>query len=133
MTIAQQTQIEQSIDPARPHTLLTGDIRRSGSLVYRYDDTGETVSVPNIWYNQPFDARVSVVRWDAEKQAEHAAQIKKYPPFGLSPSAVADLARRYLERAARIRAEAARMEAAGECSRPVAASRIPLNYGDNVR
>lgn len=123
----------QSVDPDRPHTLLTENTRFSGSLLYRYDDTGETVSVPNIWYNQTFDARVAYVRYEAQMQDAHAARYENNPPYNITQAAAKDIARRHRERADRIRAEAARMEAAGEAAYPVKASRLQLDYGELVR
>ncbi|MDK9702495.1 MAG: hypothetical protein OEL20_05095 [Sulfuritalea sp.] len=123
---------QQCLDPARPHTLLTEDTRRSGTLPYFYDDTQERVAVPNVWYNQTFQTRVATVRWNAMRVFERAAQIQRSPPYGLTPAAAADIARRYRARGERMRTEADRMEAAGRALHPVAASHLPLNYGDNV-
>ena len=127
------TQFAQGIDTSRPHTLLTSDVTHSGSLLYRYDDTQEMINVPNIWYNQPFQVRVAVVRFEAKDQDERAARLAKFPqPHDLSPAAVAAIVERFHARAARIRAEADKMEAAGDPARPVAASQIELDYGENV-
>lgn len=49
----------QGLDTSRPHTPLTENIQFSGSLLYRYEDTKEEVTVPNIWYNQTFQIRAS--------------------------------------------------------------------------
>jgi hypothetical protein len=55
----------QSIDRSRPRGLLTANPLRSGSLQYRYTDTDETITVPNIWYNQTVESNVSRIRYDA--------------------------------------------------------------------
>lgn len=124
---------EQCIDTDRPHTLLTLDVKTSGSLEYRYDDTLEVVTVPNIWYNQSYQTRIAAIRWEAQVQDEHAVRILRNPPLNCSLVAAADIARRYRARAERIRAEAVRMATAGQASHPVAASRMPLDYGELVR
>lgn len=122
----------QSVDSDRPHTLLTEDTRHSGSLVFRYDDSGELITVPNIWYNQTYLARVSAVRFYAQRQREFADRMMRNPPFQHTQSAVDDIVRRIIQRAERIEAEADRMATEGRDSHPVAASRMQLDYGANV-
>lgn len=117
---------QQGIDSKRPHTLLTIDTRFSGSLSYRYEDTGQVVSVPNIWYNQPYHARVWKLRADAKQQETYALQADKIP-FGCTPEAAAASASYHRERAAEIGAYADRMEAAGSLTHPVAASHMPFS------
>lgn len=121
----------QSLDCTRPHTLLTENPLRSGTLEYRYDDTGEPVLVPNIWYNQTSSMRVGALRFDAKTAEDTAERYERNPPLSLTPQAAANIACRYRERAARIRAEASRMEAAGRASHPVAAARLPVDYGES--
>lgn len=122
----------QSLDASRPHTLLTENPKRSANLVYRYDDTGETALVPNIWYNQTFQVRAEAVRWDAMRAEEKATEYEAGPPYGMSVAAAADIARRYREYAVRIRSEATRIEMAGKSDFPVRAARLDVNYGDVV-
>lgn len=130
---ASKPEFAQSIDADRPHSLLTKNVQFSGSLLYRYDDTQETVTVPNIWYNQTYQVRAESIRWDAKVQDDKAASFAKNPqPCNLSPAAVADIVGRFRARAERIRAEANKMEAAGELNRPVAASNMKIDYGQNV-
>jgi hypothetical protein len=119
---------QQSINQDRPHTLLTVDVKRSGSLLYRYDDNQEVVDVPNIWYNQTYQTRVASVRFDAKIQDEAADSFSRHPPIGLSQSAIDNVVFRYHAKAARIRSEADRMEAEGVMSHPVRASRMQLDY-----
>jgi hypothetical protein len=132
MSINPPPKFEQSIDTTRPHTLLTKNTQSSGSLVYRYDDTLENISVPSIWYNQPYQDRVAFVRWQAELEDERAAKLKKSPPYNMVPARVNELILRHDARATQIRSEAARMLAAGDDRFPVAASLLQLDYGPNV-
>jgi len=118
---------QQTIDANRPHTLLTVDTRSRGTIRYRYDDTLEEIEVPNIWYNQPYTDRAEAVRWQAKLKEEAADRYAKYPPIGQSTADVAIVVEGYRARAARIRAEAARMEMAGSATHPVAASLLRLN------
>jgi hypothetical protein len=131
-TISSSPVFQQSIDAGRPHTLLTKDVRVSGSLEYRYDDTGQRVSVPNIWYNQCYQTRVAAINSQADLCEGQAKQYLKSPPYQVSPDAAANIAQRYKERAARIRIEARRIEAASNRTKPVAASLLALDFGDNV-
>lgn len=123
---------QQAVDAARPHTLLTANPKFSGSLLYRYDDTGETITVPHIWYNVTTPMRVAAVRADAQLAIDNAVRFATNPPFPTSRQAGLDIARRYRARAARIKAEADRMEAAWCSSHPVAAARLELDYGEIV-
>lgn len=127
-----RSDFSQALDFTRPHTLLTENSKRSGNLEYRYDDTGESTLVPNIWYNQTYQVRVEAIRWDAKLADERAAQYDRNPPFGMHPDAAADIARRYRERATRIRAEADKMEVAGKAEFPVQASQVQVDYGPQV-
>lgn len=122
------TNFQQSIDVDRPHTCLTVNPNQSSSLIYRYDDTQEIVTVPNIWYNQTFQTRVVAVRWEAQLKDEAAERFKRTPPLGLSEAAINQIVGRYRAHAVRIRAEADRMEIAGVVTHPVKASHIQLNY-----
>lgn len=129
---AVEARFAQCIDVSRPHSLLTVDPRRSGNLVFKYEDTGEFVRVPNVWYNQTFQVRVSAVLWDADCAEEWAARMLARPPLGLSPAAVSNIAARYRARATQIRGEAQRMAREGSDTHPVAAARMQLDYGANV-
>ena len=122
----------QSIEDTRPHTCLTADTNRNGSLTYRYDDTQEVVTVPNIWYNQTYQQRVVAVRWQAQLKSEAADKFQRYPQLGLSEAAIAQIVARYRAQAVRILAEAGRMEKAAVTTHPVAAARIQLNFSEAV-
>lgn len=123
---------EQSLDVCRPHTLLTLNTKRSGQLLYRYDDSGELIRVPNVWYNQTADVRAAAVRWDAAQQFRMADEIEARPPLDMTRSAAAQIAARYRERGRRIEGEARRMEAASRAGHPVEAARMAMDYGPNV-
>lgn len=122
----------QSVDVTRPHVLLTQDIKGSGTLVYGYADTGETVMVPNVPYNQPAAERVQFMRWQADGVESQAARLQDNPPFGVSPEVARRMVRSRLDRAERIRKEAARVERADRPGHPVEASRLDVDYGPNV-
>lgn len=122
----------QCLDKTRPHTLLTKNSKRMGCLTYRYDDTGDEALVPNIWYNQTYQIRVEAVRWDAGQMIERAVRYETEPPLGMAKWQSDQIAQRYRARAARIYAEADRMEAAGDDKFPVVAACLQLNYGENV-
>lgn len=123
----------QSLDADRAHTLLTKNTKQSGSLEYRYDDTGEIVTVPNIWYNQTFQERVAAVRWDASLEDERATKMEKNPPHNMSRDAVSQIVTRLRAKAILIRSEADRMEAAGRATHPVKASLMQLHYDEDAK
>lgn len=69
----------QSIDRERPRELVLPlfkgepvDPSKMGSLKYRYLDTGETATVPNIWYNQTVEMRLSWWEFEARRTREQA-------------------------------------------------------------
>lgn len=118
-----QANFAQCLDVQRPHTLITDGPNRSGTLEYRYDDTAETVVVPNIWYNQTWQVRAAAARYEASAIDERAHRYEQLPPGGVSPREAADIARRLRIRADRLRADAARMVAERDDARPVLVSR----------
>lgn len=110
----------QGLDSSRPHTLLTEGIKVSGSLLYRYDDTREEVTVPNIWFNQPFQIRAASLRWQAQRQEDAAARYESNPqPYNLEKEKIAAFVDRMRGLAAMMRAKADRLEATGDIFRPV--------------
>lgn len=100
----------QSLDRSRPRELLTGNPLRSGSLEYRYTDTGETTTVPNIWYNQTIEAIVSRIRYDATCHDEKVRQLTESPPIGYSKEAIRREISQYRNRAIIAREAAHRLE-----------------------
>lgn len=69
-------QFMQSLDPTRSVTLVTppGLAKREAQLVYKYDDNGELVSVPNIWYNQTREMRIEHLEW---RTAQEQKQLER--------------------------------------------------------
>lgn len=128
-----QPQFSQSVDANRPHTLLTKNIKHSGYLIYRYDDTQELVQVPHTWYNSHYQSRAEYVRFLAKQEEERATKMERYPPFWISAANALALAQRYRARAARIRAEAEKIEAQADPAYPVQAARLELDFGDPVQ
>jgi len=58
------------LDKDRPHEPLPQPrALKSGTLRYRYTDTGEEVVVPDAWYNQTREMRLAY--WTAEVQQAH--------------------------------------------------------------
>lgn len=127
-----RSRFEQSLDVTRTHVLLTEDCRRSGSLEYEYKDTGERVTLPNVPYNQPAAERVQFIRWQADGVERQAARLQVSPPYGVSEQVARRMVQSRLERAARMRKEAARVQQADRADFPVAASRLSLDFGANV-
>lgn len=124
------TPFQQSLDKARPHTLLTSNPKTCGSLDYRYDDTQETVRVPNIWYNQPSYLIVSYLRWKAQVKDESADSLLKYPPPKLTVEIISNIVNQYRASANLFRSEALRMEEAHIPTHPVVASHLQLNLAN---
>lgn len=89
--------LEQSLDKTRPHQLISSsDPRRGGHLIYRYTDSGQLVSVPNVSYNQTAAVKAAVTR-DAIVQIQGKIDQAKHDPR-LSTHARQDIARRYRDR-----------------------------------
>lgn len=73
----------QSLDRSRPHELLVPMVKgkpqdpsRMGNLTYRYLDTDETVTVPNIWYNQTVAMRLSWWEFAVRRTEQQLAQVR---------------------------------------------------------
>lgn len=125
------TRFDQGVDVRRPHSLASsGSCKWRGSLEYRYEDTQEVVSVPNVWYNQPYWERVSLIRFEARRMDDFADRIRDNPPFHMDADESVAIVLRYRERARRMREAADRMEAAGTKTHPVAASLMQLDFSD---
>lgn len=69
--------------PTFKQTLPDGDwvldlaSRASGQLIYVEKVTGRTVLVPNVWYNQPVEWRIEVMRFYAERSAGNAFKLRQ--------------------------------------------------------
>jgi len=73
----------QSVDRSRPRELLVPEIHglpqnpaHLPDLEYRYLDTHETVTVPNVWYNQTQEMRVEAWAWHVRQYEAHTQQAK---------------------------------------------------------
>lgn len=73
----------QGLDRTRPLTLVPGQ-KRKGSLVWRYDDSQELVTVPDIWYNQPVEWRIEAATWQVKAIREAHSQRKANPPADMN-------------------------------------------------
>ena len=113
---------QQTIDQNRPHTCLTGNTKFSGQLEYRYDDTGETVTVPNIWYNQSYRTRAEASLWEAERKLESALEIETDMRSTLSLESRIQIATRIRVGAAELRELARKLMEAGDDKFPVKAT-----------
>lgn len=49
-----------------PHKLLTDLTQPTDTLTYLYTETNEVVSVPNVWYNQPYHYRMEMLLIEAD-------------------------------------------------------------------
>ncbi|MBV1774324.1 hypothetical protein KSF73_01205 [Burkholderiaceae bacterium DAT-1] len=112
---------ESKLDQERPYELacVPALADTQSRLQYRYLDTGETVEVPNLWFNQTYEIRAR----DFERQAETimvlAEQMARRESHLLTEAQMArketfyrDLAAAYHEQAARFREEGLRHAAA---------------------
>lgn len=109
----------QHLDTARPHQLHSQNPKREGQLRYQYEDTGETVRVPNVWYNQTGQMRVAALRWEAAELREKAERTEKFPDTRLSLAARKQQAARIRARADELLLDADRLAALPEPVRPV--------------
>lgn len=109
----------QSLDRERPHKLLDTtpngqptklEPNRRHQLVYQYTDTGDTVVVPNVWYNQTVAMRSSHTRWLAEQREERVATMRANIPLGWTEWMVENVAVRMLANAAVLREHADKMD-----------------------
>jgi len=71
---------QQAVDHNRNKTLLTINPKKAAQLEYRYTDTGETIVVPNIWYNQTNDMLADAFLFQAEQFIEKAKVLSTTPP-----------------------------------------------------
>ena len=58
-----KTSQEQTLDRTRPHTLLTTNPGKLAFLEYRYEDTLDVVSIPNVAWNQPAELQIQHLEW----------------------------------------------------------------------
>ena len=104
----------QSIDRSRPPVLLTADPNRAPHLRYRYEDTGETVTVPTGWHTLPIESCVESMRFNAETLEARAEELTRNPPRNLPKQLVQRMADRARARALVTRTTAQRLAQEGE-------------------
>lgn len=95
MSPYQRPAFVQSFDKSRPHELLTANASKSGFLEYRMLDSGEVVSVTNVWYTQTAAMRASCLEFQANHALATAQRYESHPPIGCSKTIAAEEARRY--------------------------------------
>lgn len=98
---------QQMLSRKRPHTLLTQDQTATCALVYRYLDTGETATVPNVWYNQPPALRMM---GHAEQVERYAKKLEVNPAKNLTPAENQKLIEQYRQRAQAFRDTAEKLK-----------------------
>jgi hypothetical protein len=73
---------EQSVPPDGNWALVGPYDKRSGQLAYQ-NESGEQIAVPNVWYNQPVEARIEAMEWYAarhdECEATCLAEAERFP------------------------------------------------------
>jgi hypothetical protein len=99
----QKPGFQQTLDRTRPHELLAHAPAFDSTLQYQYLDTGETVTVPNVWYNQPATLRVMATLHQAEVCDRHAKGLELAPVKSLTPAANQKLIEQYRQRAQALR------------------------------
>lgn len=114
MAVPRSPDFDSRLDRTRPRTLLTALRQHAARLRYRYDDTGQTVTVPSLWYNQSIDARVAQLSWDAGQHELHAVRLRRDPPRSLPPQLTRGIADKLMTRALIYREVAKRLEREGE-------------------
>lgn len=74
---------EQSVPPDGNWALVGPYDKRSGILTYEHRETGQRITVPNVWYNQPVEARIETMEWYAarhdECEATCLAEAERFP------------------------------------------------------
>jgi len=91
---------QKAVNHRRNRTLLLTDSKRNANLLeYRYEDTGETIVVPNIWYNQTNDMQSSFLLFQAEQAIEKADVWSKTPPANTSSTTITETIAGYIKQA----------------------------------
>ena len=91
------------LDRSRPSELLTADAQYSITLQYRYLDSGDTVTVPNVWKNQNASLRAAALRARALVLDKSAIALREDPPAGMQQAEAAAAAERVQGEAQRLR------------------------------
>lgn len=106
MTTSNTATRQQEVDTARPHELMTENPEYASQLVYRYADTGEIVTVPNVWYNQTDAYRVMCLLARAEYFRQKAERFIRTPDDRISETGNRQIAQRYRDRASEFESKA---------------------------
>jgi hypothetical protein len=122
--VAKDERFYQSVDVTRPHALLTGNVKFSTWLVYRYTDNGETIIVPNGATNQPGTVRADALRFYADVEEERATKIRNDMRGRAGQAGDHPEVLRRERAAAELRSAAARMVAAYRQDYPVESARM---------
>lgn len=116
----------QFVNVCRPHTLLTEDVESSGTLQYRYGDTQEVVTVPNVRLNQPGSMRVAFLLGQAAFEEAQVNDWMQRVPGRVTKAQAMEHALEHREKAHILRTQADRLTQADSEAHPVATSRLYL-------
>lgn len=110
---AKKVDFQQFLDRKREHALLSADPAAEGMLRYQYLDTGQIVTVPNIWYNQTQASRIAAILYQAEACDRRASDLERAPVKSLSAADNQKLVERYRRQAQTLRMDAEKLKAEG--------------------
>lgn len=97
---------KRSVDRSRPH-ILEGEFNPQAAVfTYRYTDTDERVTVPNIWNNRPQQMLAEAEEQAAVRAEERARRLLESPPPGVEADQVEALASYHRIKAERLRGRA---------------------------
>lgn len=107
----QRPDYRESLDRDRPHELLDEDLKGPTTLApnkrrylrYRYLDTGECITVPNVHYNVTPAMKVADMRWQASEKERKAAALRAKAPEDWTSWMAAQVAERLELNAKRMR------------------------------
>jgi hypothetical protein len=105
---------QQDLERTRAATHLSGSPVGGATLTYRYDDGGETVTVPNLWRNQTIAIQVSELRRLSIHLDAQARGLLDCPMLAKSAAENATRVQAYQRRAHVYRLLAARLVLLGE-------------------
>lgn len=104
----------EQLDRTRRHQLLSEPSVFALSLRYRYADTGETVTVPNVWQNQTPEMRATALRARADVLEKSAGALASELPGGVHAGEAEDVIERVRTEVNRLRRQALLMEQTGQ-------------------
>lgn len=88
---AADTDFRQTI-PGFGKWTLVGKFNKSAGVLKYADEDGQTITVPNIWYNQPVEVRIEFYRvqaHEARQRATHLIAEHRHGPSATTPWAEA--------------------------------------------